>query len=408
MKKILALSVALALIGSAVFAEGLTLSGNVKTGLSLTTTENQDGTRFLVESDDVHSGDPTALHMDLNGSYVNEEETAGVNFRLRARAQYSGTDTLEKYTTTGSLTELTFNPSVRGAYGWVKFFDGIVRVDGGRFHDSLWGNSTVNRHIDGQGLEDNLTGARLVISPIEGLSFGWVAGATDAVLKGLSSGDFDSGKWFFANNVVGARYKADFMDVSVAYRMLGSDPDALSLTATGPAPINKFNKAGDELIFDVQVPISALKLDLQGYIKGLGLEDKVETKLTLDGTYTLREGFAVGLGFNGKIATNDAELDGTAGKDVGFDATIVPHILFAVSPSLAFYGEIDYTIKPGKYNTKKTTDHELLIVLRGMIMAGKNATIVIGENIFPVKGYNTFVKDNDFTNQFFVDFIYNF
>ncbi|MDR0688948.1 MAG: hypothetical protein LBG08_01600 [Spirochaetaceae bacterium] len=173
MKKALVVLLILAIAGG-LFAQELTWSGAVKTGL-----------RFSVDDDDTNGEDPEISiynddadrisRFDLNAAYT--KDNYGLVFRLR-------TDVNDGLT-----------PTLHQAYGWVTFLDGVVKTSAGKIADGTWGTGGLKNYtVSG-------TGLRLEVNPIEGLSAGLVLNVP--VLPSLTV------KQFFSEIILGAKYSND-------------------------------------------------------------------------------------------------------------------------------------------------------------------------------------------------------
>jgi hypothetical protein len=146
-----------AITAGSVFAQ-FTLDGYINTGLGLVITDRQT----LGEDAKAKSVDPylTAFGVDseqwgyrfqLNGTYTNEEKTAGAKFRIRSQ-----------------VTDLV--PFMHYASGWVNFLN-VFTLTGGLIDDGTWNSGGGILDSDqGEGL-----GLLLKISPIAGLDLGFGA-----------------------------------------------------------------------------------------------------------------------------------------------------------------------------------------------------------------------------------------
>ena len=105
MKKAIALLLALALVGGAVFAEGLEISGYVNAGMKITS--DADATTYKLYADD-WGGDATFGYMDV--SYTNEMSGASVTF-------------------IGDTNDAA-GVTVDTAYGWVSPMAGLKLIGG--------------------------------------------------------------------------------------------------------------------------------------------------------------------------------------------------------------------------------------------------------------------------------------
>ena len=167
MKKALVVLLILAVAGG-VFAQ-VTFTGEIKTGVGILITdeENEDLSTMAVG---MHSTDTDqAFRFDLNGAYTNADGTVGANVRIRgdARSQ-GGHNILSGDNDRNSLAGgQNVNATVQRAEGWLKAFDGMLTVKGGRMDsggvfgsaggiDTSW---DIAAHI----------GMQAIVTPIPGL-----------------------------------------------------------------------------------------------------------------------------------------------------------------------------------------------------------------------------------------------
>jgi hypothetical protein len=107
MKKAIALLLALALVGGAVFAEGLEISGYVNAGMEITS--NSDATTYNLFTDD-WGGDYTFAYMDVSYS----SETSGASVTFIGSSDGTGVTSVD----------------VDTAYGWVSPMAGLKLIAG--------------------------------------------------------------------------------------------------------------------------------------------------------------------------------------------------------------------------------------------------------------------------------------
>jgi hypothetical protein len=248
MKKALVVLLILAVAGG-LFAQELTWSGQVKTGLTFTAIDNGNS--------DVDNPDPTIeffnddadtpTRFQLGANYTNGNY--GAVFRLRADI--------------GSTTGTLINYS---AYAWGKFFNDVLKVSAGKVHDGVWGsNGLKNWGVDGDGV-------RLEITPLEGLNLGVMFRA-----PGLES----TAKQFFNETAFGFNYKTDLFAVGASL-VLDGDADGLQeIEKFGgdkfvPTPANDDDKdKGMSAAAGVSItPIPGLKVSAEGRGRNLGDFDK--------------------------------------------------------------------------------------------------------------------------------------
>jgi hypothetical protein len=204
MKKALVVLLILAVAGG-LFAQELTWSGAVKTGLRF---EADDGdksgaqTKVRLYSDDAD----VISRFELNGAYA--ADNWGLKFRFRA----------------DNLTDV----SVHQAYGWVTFLDDVVKLSVGKIKDGTWGTQGI------RGYDITGSGTRLEVTPIEGLNVGLILRVPDnAIAVNLVSGDKDwfTVKQFLGETALGFSYASDFISAGASLELdgtidgLGTDDD---------------------------------------------------------------------------------------------------------------------------------------------------------------------------------------
>ncbi|MDR0785796.1 MAG: hypothetical protein LBE74_07955 [Treponema sp.] len=209
MKRIMCVIILAASAGT-VFAQ-LKLDGYINSGLGLVITDRQ------VSDDEggAKNADPylTAFGVDseqwgyrfrLNGSYTNEEKTAGVKLRLQGQSK----------TDKDSNAPIISLPI---ASGWVTFLD-VFTLNAGIIDDGTWNSGGAIFDEDlGEGL-----GLLLKVSPISGLDLGFGAYAVSS----LGSGD---------NNTLAAGINKNHINVYSAKYTFNAGytlPDVFKFTAT--------------------------------------------------------------------------------------------------------------------------------------------------------------------------------
>jgi len=176
MKKILVGLVALALAGGGAFAQGWTFNGLVDGGLGIFILEDED----YVDHDDMYVAPITregtrGFRTQLVAAFVNESNTAGLNFRIRAQGTNWGLGGIwiDYDDATGEIEDVGFGTNLTAffdfAFGWVTLFDGLATIQGGRVdngmfvsQDRMWNDDS------GEGL-----GLFLILDPIENLRLGF-------------------------------------------------------------------------------------------------------------------------------------------------------------------------------------------------------------------------------------------
>ena len=202
MKKLLAVFVIFALACGGLFAldlgNGLEVTGGVNTGVSVDTAAN--------------TGDYATTVRPFS---KDEEDTFGVSLALKYTAGRGGF--AFKLANTGDLSGSAGPGGMNWvkfpwAYGWVNFLQGdIITLYGGAIDGSLWGSTSANIHGPWGISSDDVTGVRLAIKPIEGLSFGFS-------LPFSAGADLADN---FKEIVFGAAYEADLFKVHATFDLVG-------------------------------------------------------------------------------------------------------------------------------------------------------------------------------------------
>lgn len=228
MIKKVALTAAMALVASAVFAE-VSVDGFFRTEVSnnIYSPDTGDGESFFSATEGT-SGYYFGLggeRLRVNTSISNEDGTAGVKFRYQADAGIFFTSSNVKY-----------------AMAHIKLFDGLFDVEAGKLTDGYTGTNGYN----GYGF-DGVRGARLVVLPIEGLAVTAQVAGDD----GTYSKDYVSFSASYANdafNVQGG-YK---LDGTAYYGFQLTAVDGLNLVVDGTFAdkdaSGETNKDGDKVI----------------------------------------------------------------------------------------------------------------------------------------------------------------
>jgi hypothetical protein len=160
MKKLMITAVLVAagmVAASGAFAQGLTLSGEVNSGIGILSTDAQvaDGTgskaaEIKAVPFGVDAGQ-AGYRFRLNGSYASEDGNFGAKFRLQAQSKLDA----------GAL-------SIPFAYGWASFLNKVLTVNGGLVDDGTWASGGAILNDDaGEGL-----GTLIKVSPFTGLNLG--------------------------------------------------------------------------------------------------------------------------------------------------------------------------------------------------------------------------------------------
>jgi hypothetical protein len=151
MKKALVVLLILAVAGGA-FAEGLTFTGELKSGLGIVYDSMSETAYLEAFSRDAEQ----AFQFRLNGAYANADDTAGLKFRLQQR---------------------TGTPTIPYAFGYLNAFSNLLTLQGGLIDDGTFNSGGAILDADsGEGV-----GANVLIRPIDNLVIGVGAYAADNV-----------------------------------------------------------------------------------------------------------------------------------------------------------------------------------------------------------------------------------
>lgn len=282
MKKAIALLLALALVGGAVFAQDLKFSGYLDTGIAIFDDGTNDPVLGLWGDD---SG--TNTRFNLQAAYTNE------NVGATARLRYNGD--------VGADTPALW---VNRAFAWATMLDGKVKTVAGKLGDYTWasfGNDIGNF--------DTQTGFQVQVMPMAGLNFGFFLPADSL------TGDRALVEDAMKDIALGAEYVAEGIGAFRAgYNM---SPVADSAMAYFSAKIT----AVENLVFILDAQMSDMGDDLAG-----------ETYLFEEIDYTM-DALNVGIDLEQTISANDAvemRLDFT--PYVSYDmGTFVPGFVFTYS-----------------------------------------------------------------------------
>jgi hypothetical protein len=198
-------------VAGGLFAQEVSFSGIVETGVRIEKEEDKAG-KVGIWNDN----DSVGSRFRIQGTYDADTYGAkvGVGTDLASRSiTVGGTD----YQTSDAFTIYVYN-----AYGWYNFLDGIINVKAGLIDDGVW---TTGGPED-WGLATGL-GARLEVSPIEGLNFGLFVTNSSGTTQNIG-GDF------IKETAIGASYTSDLFDVALAFKLDGEgDNEALDSDGDG-------------------------------------------------------------------------------------------------------------------------------------------------------------------------------
>ena len=172
MKKTLGIAAAALVAGASLFAEGLSVNGFIRSGISIDPKGETVKTGTWLPGD--YFGGGSRLRLNINYDGVN----GGATFRYQKDA-----DDDKKF----FISDNWFSGSnIKWAMGYAKFLDGKIIAEAGKLVDTYtstggWEDGTFGDNA-GAGI-----GARVVISPVEGLFI--TASASDIYLEKYEADD---------------------------------------------------------------------------------------------------------------------------------------------------------------------------------------------------------------------------
>jgi hypothetical protein len=211
MKRFLVFALVLMLAGASAFAvdlgNGLTATGEVKTGVKVGTTDdgNDDTTDTKVEG---------------------RNEDAGKDFRTRLTLAYTGDwgGAKIRFQGLGFGGDNAAYFHTKYAYGWANLLDSKIVLSGGIIGDDLWGLGKLGANVFDPAL-DNVAGVRAEFKVVDDLSFGLVW----QVIDGGKIIDHAVQSWVF-----GGLYKSSLVSVAASLAVKPeTDAIAESYSKTG-------------------------------------------------------------------------------------------------------------------------------------------------------------------------------
>jgi hypothetical protein len=205
MKKFLIFLLTLSFVASAFaldLGEGLTLTGEVKSGLKLYTEETDGDDDTANTSIGFYNNDAGApLRVRLTANY--DVDWGGVKVRLQG-----GPQSIDPKVTGFGPFPLGDNVLVKYAYGWANFLDKKITAYGGKIGDDLWGLGKLSINVFDPALDaGDQTGLRVAFKLIDGLNFGLMFPLTS--FANAPAGQ-EVGA-FFGSTIFGVLYTSDFI-----------------------------------------------------------------------------------------------------------------------------------------------------------------------------------------------------
>ena len=167
MKKTLGIAAAALIAGASLFAEGLSVNGFIRSGISINPKGETVKTDTWLPGDYFGGGSRLRLNIKYDG------DKGGATFRYQKDGSFASSD--------------WFNAgNIKWAIGYAKFLDGKIIAEAGKLVDTYtstggWEDGTFGDNA-GAGI-----GARVVISPVEGLFI--TASASDLYLEKYKAAD---------------------------------------------------------------------------------------------------------------------------------------------------------------------------------------------------------------------------
>ena len=283
MKKIIVIAVLTAFIAGSAFAQSLNLDGYFNSGLGLVITDADDFDpqlrAFGVDSES------QGYRFRFNGSYQNEERTAGARFRFQGQRDL---------TVSGYL-------SMPYIYGWVNLFENKLYMAAGLVDDSTYATA------DWWYNDDQTEGLGVMVraAPISGLSIG-VGAFTINQMSGGSNNILAGGLPNFTNraiNLEDAKYTfnlaytmPDVFRFGVSYRTKNKASWS-GVNGDGDYQYNRGNFEYDQVIGEVRIlAVKDLTAVVVGIVDNLG--DSDDQNITFSETFAYKVNDQINVGLN--------------------------------------------------------------------------------------------------------------
>jgi hypothetical protein len=291
MKKVLVVLLILAVAGG-VFAQDITWSGTVETGVHIQKHEGQDDATIWAYNDDNINGLRAKLQAAIAGD--------NWGFKIGVKSETwivddPGSSELDRV--------LIYN-----GFGWFDFLDKMINVKGGLIDDAVW----TTRGDQDFNLSSNV-GVRVEVTPIEGLNVGLLLTWPDGGAAIDQNGTVEQ---FFKETVLGFSYTSDLFYVTGAFKL---DSDGDGGTDKDAEAIFGFGYTG----------IPALTANIEAHLSHLGGYSD-DGKAYIDETiaYQVMEPLTVG-------AVLTEELSNTGGKSDDMKLTIKPYLTYLLSDTMS-------------------------------------------------------------------------
>ena len=327
MKKTLGIAVAALVAGASLFAEGLSVNGYIRSGISIDPKGETVKTGTWLPGD--YFGGGSRLRLNINYDGVN----GGATFRYQKDKSFATNNWFD-------------NGNIKWAMGYAKFLDGKIIAEAGKLVDTYtstggWEDGTFGDNA-GAGI-----GARVVVSPVDGLFI--TASASDIYLENyeadddkVKDGDAREGDLKFNEKLFGftAKYATDAFFVTGGVHLAKSYYASFGLTAVDNLTLvveafiddTDDNKIGDVVVDDTIINlypwveytgIENLTLAALGAITIV--DDSTTITITPAVSYALTD--VISLAAESTITIPDKDIDPT---DDTY-AVITPSVTFAAS-----------------------------------------------------------------------------
>lgn len=327
MKKTLGIAAAALVAGASLFAEGLSVNGYIRSGISIDPKGETVKTDTWLPGD--YFGGGSRLRLNINYDGVN----GGATFRYQKSGSFGAKDWFD-------------GGNIKWAMGYAKFLDGKIIAEAGKLVDTYtstggWEDGTFGDNA-GAGI-----GARVVVSPVEGLFI--TASASDLYLEKYEADDdkvkdkdAKEGDLKFNEKLFGftAKYATDAFFVTGGVHLAKSYYASFGLTAVDNLTfvVEAFiNDTDDNKIGDVVVDDTII--NLYPWVEYTGIENLTLAALgaitIVDGStsiaitpavsYALTD--VISLAAESTITIPDKDIDPT---DDTY-AVITPSVTFAAS-----------------------------------------------------------------------------
>jgi hypothetical protein len=378
------------------FGNGLTLTGEVKTGV-----------RVMIEDDGNDNTDNTRIS--------NWNNDAGRALRTRATFSYTGDwggakirlqgngFGLPDVTTTARLNGVVF---VEYAYGWANLLDSKIVLSAGKIGDDLWGLGKLSGSVFDPSF-DAVTGVRAAFNLVPSLSFGLALPSPTQIYTGSGSGEYFYGTVgsYFGGLVFGGLFKADFFSAAATVKLVPKY-DAKASGGTG-----NDRDAYVEVIGGVEVPLAPLNIIVDarfdsrnedtagattGFIRIGPLVRFTAGALTahVRGDIGIQNGksdtIAADSGRGTTKKVDDASIAFRTGVDYAVNSTLGAYFQVG-SDNVAYFDGNGLYVKPGVKITLGTASIEIFDKINKL-----------GAKEIPVAG--TVKEHSPFNNQFQIDF----